>query len=447
VSRVALLTASFVFALGLSAHAFADVQSQAPPGSVTPVPATTTAAVPSVAPLPPATESSRTATTVTETTTTRTTTAGSAATPAVIKLAQVDPGAVVSPSASAPPSAVAGPSLSSGPAIATTKSASEEPAFLSDPRLKKFAGTTFDLSSYLGSGTFYATGYYDRYVSLAVYFRPSYDLGTRYKLSLNARIFMEEELTSPADANARRYYFYDPWVNLVARNLHTFDRSKIRIGGLVRTIWPVSPESRYKNLLIGAGAGLNANRDFEFGDTGDEKRKWKLSLTYGLIFYKYFNSSDFRGSGPGDTSGCRAPTSASGVTGSSGEPGASTADRCGGPANDNFAILNMALASVSRGPWSVSATLLVTNTFKYAFPSDVFTADQAAVLGRSDNTWGILSVNYELQKHLGVSAGLSSMQPALDSRYRYPRFPFFDFSGGLNANNFTQLFLSINGSL
>ena len=48
---------------------------------------------------------------------------------------------------------------------------------------------------------------------------------------------------------------------------------------------------------------------------------------------------------------------------------------------------------------------------------------------------------------MGVSAGISSLQPALDSRYRYPRFPFFDLSGGANANNFTQFFVGVNGSI
>ena len=97
--------------------------------------------------------------------------------------------------------------------------------------------------------------------------------------------------------------------------------------------------------------------------------------------------------------------------------------------------------------WSLSATLLISNTFKYAFPSDALTAGSGEPLGRSDTTWGILSAGYQWRKHLGFSLGISSLQPALDARYRYPRFPFFDFSGGLNANNFTQLFASVNGSI
>jgi hypothetical protein len=92
-------------------------------------------------------------------------------------------------------------------------------------------------------------------------------------------------------------------------------------------------------------------------------------------------------------------------------------------------------------------TLLIQNTFKYSFPTDMFTPANGVNTGRSDITWGILAASYRLRPHLGVSIGLSSYQPALDSRYRYPRFPFFDLSGGANANNFTQLMFAIEGSI
>jgi len=48
---------------------------------------------------------------------------------------------------------------------------------------------------------------------------------------------------------------------------------------------------------------------------------------------------------------------------------------------------------------------------------------------------------------LFLVAGLSSLQPALDSRYRSPRFPFFDLSGGANANNYTQVYFALDGVL
>ena len=323
------------------------------------------------------------------------------------------------------------------------------PAATASDSDSKFRGSVLDASTYIGSGSFYTSGYRNRYASLALFARPSYQLGTRYKLSLNARIFLEQELTSPDNPNARRFYPYDPWVWLSAANLHTFERSKIRIGGVARAIVPLSPESRYQHMLLGAGVGFNVNRVFELGAVNDEARKWTLALTYGTVFVKYLQTSNFRGSGPSDNSFCSAPGSAStgGAAAAGGEPGASDADRCGGPANTNFALSHVFIAALSRGVWSFSATLLVSNTFKYAFPDDALTADNATLRGRSDTTWGILSASYHWRKNLGFSLGLSSLQPALDSRYRYPRFPFFDLSGGLNFNNFTQLFASVNGSI
>jgi hypothetical protein len=314
--------------------------------------------------------------------------------------------------------------------------------------LKKFEGTSAEFLTYIGSGSFYTSGYRNPYASLALFVRPVYSLGTRYKLSLKARLYVEEELTSPDNPNGRRFYPYDPWVWLAADDLKTFERTKVRIGGVVRVIIPLSPESRYQNMIAGVGGGPSFNRRWEFGDVTDEKRKWTLSATYAALAYKYFQTSNFRGSGPGDSTGCLAPTGAGAPgIGGGGGPTAAASDRCGGPANTNFSIGNMFMVGLGRGKWSASMTLLIQNSFRYAFPSDMYMPANGVSTGRSDITWGILAAGYKLRPHLGVSAGLSSYQPALDSRYRYPRFPFFDLSGGANANNFTQVMFSIEGSI
>jgi hypothetical protein len=312
---------------------------------------------------------------------------------------------------------------------------------------KKLEGSTADVSTYFGSGSFYTSGYSNDYASLALFIKPSYDLGTRYKLAVRARILLEQELTQPDNPTGRHFQPYDPWVWLAADNLRTFERSKIRIGGSIRTIWPVSYESRYRHDVITVGMGPNVNRDFDFGDVNDEARKWSLKLGYGLMAYKYFQSSDFRGSGPGDTTGCLAPASP-GAPGAStaGGPSASSADLCGGPANTNFSFTNAFFATLVRGKASITMSLQIFNDFKYAFPADAVTADNAALRGRSDGTWGIIALSYKLRPHLSLGFGVSSMQPALDSRYQYPRFPFWDFSGG-SANNFSQMFFSVGGSL
>jgi len=313
--------------------------------------------------------------------------------------------------------------------------------------LKKLEGSSAEASTYIGSGSFYVSGYRNPYASVALYLRPNYELGTRYKLALRARVYVEEELTQPDNPNGRHFYTYDPWVWLSADNLHTFERAKVRIGGLFRVVFPLSYESRYQHQIVAFGAGPNVNRDFNFGQVNDEARKWTLKLSYGFIAYKYFQSSDFRGSGPDDTTGCLAPPSAGapGIS-SGGGPTASASDRCGGPANSNFSFANAFIANLVHGKWSFGMTLLIQNTFNHSIPADMFTPSNGVNTGRSDFTWGIVSIGYQLRPHFGLSAGVSSLQPALDSRYQYPRFPFWDFSGG-NYNNYSQVFLGVNGTI
>jgi hypothetical protein len=312
-------------------------------------------------------------------------------------------------------------------------------------RWKKFEGSGLYLYSYIGSGTFYTSGYSNDYASLALFGLPTYDLGTRYKLALRARLIIEQELTQPDDRSGTRFHPFDPWIWLAADNLRTFERTKIRIGGTFRTVWPVAPESRYRHDVVTVGLGPNVNRTFEFGQVNDEARKWTLKVSYGLLFSKAFQTSNFRGSGPGDSTGCMAPGSPA-ASGGGGGPSGSSADTCGGPANTNFAFANSFALGLSRGKASLSLSLAIFNDFKHAFPADAVTADNAALTGRSDWTWGILAASYKLRPHLSVGLGISSYQPALDSRYRYPRFPYWDFAGA-NANNYSQIFLSVGGSL
>jgi hypothetical protein len=310
---------------------------------------------------------------------------------------------------------------------------------------KKLAGSTVELSTYIGSGSLYASGYSDPYASLALYLKPTYDLGTRFNLSLRARIYFEEELTLPDNPTGRRFNPYDPWLWL-SGDLHTFERSKIKIGGTFRTVLPLAYESRYRHDIITLAAGGNVNRDFEFGAVNDEKRKWSLKLTYAFLFYKPFQSSHFRGSGPGDTTGCLAPSGAGAAGATSGGPSGASGDHCGGPANTNYSIGNAFFAWLGRDKWSLTVSLQIFNDFKYAFPADALTADNAAVSGRADTTWGVVALGYKLTDRVSLGAGISTLQPALDSRYQYPRFPFWDFSGG-TMNNYSQVFFSVGGTL
>jgi hypothetical protein len=314
---------------------------------------------------------------------------------------------------------------------------------------RKFVGSALELSSYVGTGSFYVSGYHDPYASLAVFARPTYDLGTRFKLSLNARLYVELEMTQPDNDTGRHLYPYDPWLWLSAANLHTWERAKLRLGGLVRTILPLSYESRYQNLLFGLGAGFNLTRTFELGHAADKSRQWTLTARYNFLAYKYFHSSNYPGTGYLDTGGCPAAdhgaAAPAGASVSAGEPAIAPVDHCSA-VNPDFSFQDTFVALLARGKWSLATTLIIINTFDYTIPTNVYTSPNADAGGRSDMTWGIVALTYQLRPRIELNAGISSLQPALDASHQNVRFPFFDFSGA-NANNYTQLFVSVNGTL
>jgi hypothetical protein len=313
-----------------------------------------------------------------------------------------------------------------------------------------FAGSIAEVTTYIGSGTLYTSGYHDSYVADAFYVRPSYQLGTKYKLSLNARVYVEEEWTTPDNATGRRFNPLDSWIYLTSKDLYTMPRAKIRFSGSLRTVIPISYESRYANLVTALGASGAAARTFEFGRPDTQGKRWELSTSLGLGYTKGIYSSDLRGSFPGDTSGCR-QTDPVAVTSGPGGPSPTETDRCGGPLNTSFTITSSGNIALSRGRYSLSMTLIVINQFKYAIDqttTNLIVAQTDTVpRGREDFTWGIISAGYDISDHLSVSLGIASYQPALDSTYQHLRFPFFDVTAGANANNYAQLLVGVTGTL
>jgi hypothetical protein len=197
------------------------------------------------------------------------------------------------------------------------------------------------------------------------------------------------------------------------------------------------------------GASGVASRVFEFGTPDSQGKRWELVTSLNAGFTKAIRTSALRGHFPGDTNGCRP----SGPAGFAGGGGTSDTDRCGGPLNTSYTISSSGTVALSRGRYSASVTLIVINEFKYSIDADTqyelanATGGTGAVpRGRVDTTWGLIGLGYDVTDHWALSLGLASFQPALDSRYQHLRFPFFDFDGG-NANNYTQVFLSVTGTL
>ena len=290
------------------------------------------------------------------------------------------------------------------------------------------------------------SGYNNPYASLARSTRaPSTTWGRSSRFAERAHL-RRAELTTPTTPSTVALYLYDPWVWLSASNLHTFERSRIRIGGIGRVIIPLSPESRYQNMLFGAGGGLNVTGSSSSATSAIPIASGRWSRpTHHLVQIR----PDQHLSRRWPRRPQQLPRARDGVRRRwrGGEPGSAASDRCGGPHNPNFSDQQRVAVNLSRGKWFAGVSLLVTNTFNYSFPDDPLSAAAATPTGRSDMTWGSSTSAGRSRDRVSLSWGLSSLQPALDSRYRYPRFPFFDLSGGANANNFTQLLFAVDGVL
>ena len=214
------------------------------------------------------------------------------------------------------------------------------------PIEKQFAGTSAELSTFVGSGTFYRR-YSDPYVSNALYLKPIYHLPTRRDLTLNARLYIEVEYTSPDNPQARRFYPLDPWLWLAAKNLYTEPRSRIRFGGQPRLVLPLSYESRYQHLLAGVGLGLNATREIgvrpprrqgqALGRHAVARRRGREEHQHQRAARERPRRHDRLHDAPPATTEANAA-----------EPGAASSDRCGGPLNTSFSLLSAGSLARSR---------------------------------------------------------------------------------------------------
>jgi len=164
---------------------------------------------------------------------------------------------------------------------------------------QKFGGSTTEVSTYVGSGTFYTSGARDPYVSNALFARPQYNIGTKYKLAVAARIYFEEEYTTPDTLNGRRWNLQDSILYLNAKNLYTMPRAKVTFGVSARAAIPLSFESRYSHMVTSFGLNPSATWNHEFGRADAQGKRWNIMLLYSQGFAKPLYTSEFRGLGPG----------------------------------------------------------------------------------------------------------------------------------------------------
>ena len=175
---------------------------------------------------------------------------------------------------------------------------------------KKFEGSSVALVTYIGSGSFY-TRLRQQLVRVAGAVCAA-ELRPRHALQAGAARPHHPRGGADGARQRRTAGASIPTIRGSGWRPTTCTRSSGRRSGSAAPsapIWPLSYESRYRHDVVTVGGGPNVNREFEFGQVNDEARKWTLKVSYGLLFSKDFQTSNFRGSGPGDTTGCLAPAS------------------------------------------------------------------------------------------------------------------------------------------
>jgi hypothetical protein len=125
---------------------------------------------------------------------------------------------------------------------------------------------------------------YNPYYVMALSFRPRWYFGDT--LNVSARLDIAHELTT-ADTGIATVVL-DPYVSVGARQLYTIPGVEIHISPDLRVIFPTSPLSRFRTLVLGIAPGIAFTREFDLGDGGD------LTLGYRPRFTFNFHRSTTR---------------------------------------------------------------------------------------------------------------------------------------------------------
>jgi hypothetical protein len=301
--------------------------------------------------------------------------------------------------------------------------------------LKKFKGSEFTYETAIGSGTFVRNPYGDNpYVANNFYFQPRFNFTKNLVLSVRWAFTVEYTQPDATGGNGtqsiRRFDPFDTWFTFYANNLFKRplinNKTTLTLGAYGRLIAPTSYASQFRGEIFDLSAGGNV--------------KWNLfkrvTLTYDFRVTKYLQ----RG-GAYTVSADAAPKL--GIQCRDGEE-ICAANNSG--QNPNVGIVNTFGVNVDiTKKLSAGVNLLVIKTWDYPKPIDGFSAANAIATGGSDSTWGFISVEYAILKHLSVAAGLWSYQPFFNKDNKSGRFPFFDFSSP--NNNYSNFFIDLTARL
>ena len=248
-----------------------------------------------------------------------------------------------------------------------------------------------------------------------------------------------DEHVRPADVMvtlAHGRLFHDEWL------------TGIKASGSLRFYLPTSPSSQVATVLVGMGPRLGLSRKFGFVTLSGGSR-------YVHRFLRYDNTVfETQDDDAGAIQGCGQSTVPVTVGGGS-RLAAEAGDRspappngaCGGPQNwDQRFINDMNVEFRITKKLAVNLTLFIINSWGIERPVDGFTSDVTRRTGNEtqrDLTWGIVDLTYDVNEHLSLSFGTSSLQTAKSYDGARLRFPWWDLEGP--QSNSTSLYVDITG--
>jgi hypothetical protein len=344
--------------------------------------------------------------------------------------------------APAPAAAPAASPTGSNP-TATTTASSGAPA----EKDKQGLSVEVDLDHWLGTGTFYNPQYYSYLAAnLSVVLRYAFKVkDVKLAASLSGRLTYE--YTLPDNSNGRRFAPWDTRLGISAPGLIKNDFTGIKVSPSLGLVIPTTLESWQAGLITSISAGLSASKSVY-------KFDFMLTASGARAFHKNPMNLVNAQQDPCHSPALTAPEAGQKTLAQCNGTAASTAgqlsvlSRAGEPFSDSAGMNTAWTASVGgnikfRATEELSFSLGYTylHYWKYELPIDQYTPAAldsngnpvATASGQADRTFGVISADYSLNDHYGVSLSASTIQTPKSGAAGgagYYRFPFWAVNNG-----------------
>lgn len=336
---------------------------------------------------------------------------------------------------------------------AGTRSATASWSLLTDEQKAQLQGLTVgvDLDHWLGTATFYKSTYDPSVDSKPVpnnaYLAANLSVTLRYAFMVRQTLLavslagrLTYEYTLPDNSNGRRFSPWDTRLGLSAPSLYKNEFTGISVSPSIGLVIPTTIESWQATLITSLSVGLAVAKSagrFDFLLTGSGSRGFHLNPMNAI----------------------QAQTVAEQTQTQAASGQLTVLSRAGETLSDSFGMNTAWIASVGGSikfrateelSFSIGYTYL--HYWKYEIPNDQYTPQAldsngnpvAKPNGQVDRTFGVVSADYALNDHFGVSLSASTIQfprslgaGGLAGSYRFPFWAVDNGPSNATSVNFT----------